>query len=415
MRQIKIVPDTLLVIGLVALACFAAAFFDLYEQFGLHTRPLEAWEIDEIPLVLLVLAGSWVWFVYRRRKELAAEINERQRVEQALLESETRYRTLVEASLQGMFIQQKGRLRFVNRALASMFGYHSPADLLEQAVGLLVAPHDKARLETNGQATLRGNPHRSRHEWQGVCRDGTLIWVESTASLVLWNGESAILTTVVEITERKRQEQERCKIAYEIHDGIAQLMVSAQQHLDAFAALWQGNEPSAERQLQLGLDRLQQAIVESRRLMTQLRPVVLDALGLMPAVRQTLEELGKEAGWETEIIGSTEELGLTAEEEMTLFRILQEALTNIRKHAHASKVRVELRRQGETGEGLVARIQDWGTGFQLDKVSYREQHLGLLGMRERARLLGGTCTIESIPGQGTAVLISIPHGQGADR
>ena len=75
MRQTKIVLDTILVIAVVILACFAAAWFDLYEQFGGHTRPLEAWEIDEIPLVLLVLAGSWVWFAYRRRKELAAEIN----------------------------------------------------------------------------------------------------------------------------------------------------------------------------------------------------------------------------------------------------------------------------------------------------------------------------------------------------
>jgi PAS domain S-box-containing protein len=408
MRQTKIVPDTVLVIAVVTLACFVAAWFDLYEQFGGHTRPLEAWEIDEIPLILLVLAGSWVWFADRRRKEFAAEINERRRVEQALLDSETRYRTLVEASLQGMYIQQEGRLRFVNHALASMFGYPTPAELLDHKVWLLVAPHDKTRLENDGHVALRENTNRSRHEWQGVCKDGTLIWVESMASLVLWNGESAMLTTVVEITERKRQEQERCKIAYEIHDGLAQLMVSAQQHLDTFAALWQRDEPSAGQQLQRGLDRLQQAIVESRRLMTQLRPVALDTLGLMLAVQQTLDELGKEAGWETELIGSTEELGLTAEEEAALFRMLQEALTNARKHANASKVRVELKRAGENGAGLVALIKDWGMGFQPDKVPYGKQHLGLLGLRERARLLGGACTIDSSPGQGTAVLISIP-------
>jgi PAS domain S-box-containing protein len=414
MRQTKIVPDTVLVIAVVTLACFAAAWFDLYEQFGGHTRPLEAWEIDEIPLVLLVLAGSWVWFADRRRKELAAEINERRRVEQALLDSETRYRTLVEASLQGMYIQQEGRLRFVNHALVSMFGYHSPAELLEHEAWLLVAPHDKTRLENDGHVALRENTNRSRHEWQGVCKDGTFIWVESTASLVLWNGASAMLTTVVEITERKRQEQERCKIAYEIHDGLAQLMVSAQQHLETFAALWQREAPAAGQQLQRGLDRLQQAIVESRRLMTQLRPVALEALGLMLAVQQTLEELGTEAGWETELIGSTEKLGLTAEEEAALFRMLQEALTNARKHANASKVRVEIKREGENSAGLVALIKDWGMGFQPDKVSYGKQHLGLLGLRERARLLGGTCTIDSSPGQGTAVLISIPLRQGAD-
>jgi PAS domain S-box-containing protein len=408
MRQSKIVPDTLLVIGVATLACFTAAFFDLYEQFGVHTRSLETWEIDEIPLVLLVLAGSCVWFAHRRRKELAAEINERRRVEQALLESETRYRTLVEASLQGMYIHQGGRMRFVNRALASMFGYHHPDELLEQEVWLLVAPHDKTRLEDGGGAAIRETPNRSRHEWQGVCKDGTRIWVESTASLVLWNGASAMLTTVVEITERKRQEQERCRIAYEIHDGIAQLMVSAQQHLETCVALWQRDAPAAGQQLERGLDRLHQAIVASRRLMTELRPVALDALGLIPAVQQVLEELGKETGWETEFIGATEGLSLTTDEEAALFLMLQEALTNARKHANTSKVRVELKREGRQGEGLMALIKDWGRGFQPDKVCYGEQHLGLLGMRERARLLGGTCTIDSGPGQGTSVLIRIP-------
>jgi PAS domain S-box-containing protein len=415
MRQSKIVPDTILVIGVVTLACVAAAFFDLYEQFGVHTRPLEAWEIDEIPLVLLVLAGSWVWFAYRRRKELATEINERRRVEQALLESETRYRTLVEASLQGMCIHQDGWMRFVNRALASMFGYHTPDELLEQEVWLLVAPHDKTRLENRGYAAIQEMPNRSRHEWQGVCKDGTCIWVESMASLVLWNGAPAVLTTVVDITERKRQEQERRKIAYEIHDGIAQLMVSAQQHVEAFAVLWQRHAPSAEQQLQRGLDRLHQAIVASRRLMTELRPVALDALGLIPAVQQVLEELGKEAGWETEFIGPTEELDFTTDAEAALFRMLQEALTNARKHANTSKVRVELKRAGEKGESFIVLIKDWGKGFQPDKVCYGEQHLGLLGMRERARLLGGTCTIDSGPGQGTLVLIRIPLRQGAGR
>jgi two-component system, NarL family, sensor histidine kinase UhpB len=95
--------------------------------------------------------------------------------------------------------------------------------------------------------------------------------------------------------------------------------------------------------------------------------------------------------------------------------MLQEALTNARKHANTSKVRVELKREGKKGEALMALIKDWGMGFQPDKVCYGEQHLGLLGMRERARLLGGTCTIASGPGQGTSVLIRIPLRQGVGR
>lgn len=216
----------------------------------------------------------------------------------------------------------------------------------------------------------------------------------------------------LDITERKCQEEARRKIAYEIHDGIAQLLVSAQQHLDTFEALWQHDTARAHLQLERGLDRLNRAIVEARRLMAQMRPVALDTQGLMAAVQHCLEDIGTEAGWEVECHTAVEGLILSPDEETAIFRIIQEALSNARKHASTPRVRVEMHLEDAPGHTLAVVIQDWGRGFQPDTLPTTPQHLGLSGMRERAQQLGGTCVIDSHLGQGTTVRVRIPLRRG---
>jgi two-component system sensor histidine kinase DegS len=99
---------------------------------------------------------------------------------------------------------------------------------------------------------------------------------------------------------------------------------------------------------------------------------------------------------------------LPAEWETALFRIIQEAVTNARKHANTPRLSVELKINGVSEHTLVVVIRDWGTGFQPEHALSSPQHFGLLGMRERARLLGGTWTIDSRPGQGTLICVQIP-------
>jgi signal transduction histidine kinase len=147
--------------------------------------------------------------------------------------------------------------------------------------------------------------------------------------------------------------------------------------------------------------------------MARLRPTPLEFLGLIPAVRQYLEEVGQEAGWEVECRVDTADVFLLPEQEMALFRIVQEAVTNVWKHANTPRLSLELKTIGDSCATLSIVVKDWGTGFQPDRVRVSTQHLGLLSMRERARMLGGTCTITSRPGQGTTVHVSIPmqHGE----
>ena len=412
MGKAKIIRDIVWLALAVLLATYLTVAFDLYERITHHTRALEAWELDEAPFFLFFVALSCAWFAYRRYRELVREIAERRQIEKELTDSEARYRTLVEASAQGIYIYQDGAIRFANRALARLFGYETQQSLIGEGVDQLFAPHERGRLAALSASVFVGHAETRRYEWQGVHRDGTVLWLESLPLRITWVGEAALMVTVQDITELRSQEQERRKIAYDIHDGIAQLMVGAHQHLEAFDHLWREDAAVAGDQLGRVQSKLRQAIVETRRLMSQLRPASLETLGLIPAVQQYLNELGRDAGWEIDYHTEVTSLNLTPDEETALFRIVQEALTNAWKHAQASMVRVSLHTEGEKDDLLVVHVQDWGKGLEPVQAQADANGIGIAGMRERARLLGGVCSIESRPGRGTTVRLRIPLRQG---
>jgi two-component system, NarL family, sensor kinase len=220
--------------------------------------------------------------------------------------------------------------------------------------------------------------------------------------------EEALARTVEKLVFA--QEQERRIVAYDVHDGLAQLIVSAKQHLDTCEDLWRSDPARAERQLDLALDRMGRAVVEVRRLLTALRPSLVDPIGLVPAVRASLHEVAREAGWEVTFTENLENARLPGAVETSAFRIVQEALANALKHARTTRVEVDVRKDGEA---LVITVTDWGVGFQGAPGETPGRGLGLLSMRERARLMGGECVIESGPEHGTRVRARLPLGAGA--
>ena len=142
--------------------------------------------------------------------------------------------------------------------------------------------------------------------------------------------------------------------------------------------------------------------------MSDLRPSTLDDFGLVVALQQQLDAAAAEAGWQAqyEITGAVTRLAPAVE--TTIFRVVQEALSNARKHAQSDRMRVILARQEDT---VLVEVSDWGRGFDVERVvahPERGEHLGLMGMRERVSLLGGTVTINSAPGAGTTVRIMLP-------
>ncbi len=202
------------------------------------------------------------------------------------------------------------------------------------------------------------------------------------------------------------QEEERRSIAYDIHDGLAQTAAAAHHHLQAFARHHPPDSADGRQALDEALDLVREVVGEARHVIHDLRPTVLDDFGLAAAVRLQVETLRSE-GWE---VGLEEALGderLPPEIETTLFRVAQEALTNVRKHARASRVRVALDRSRRAVRLLVS---DEGRGFRSDEVTKGNgpgERIGLSGMRERVSLLGGKFELHSEPGSGTTVTAEI--------
>jgi signal transduction histidine kinase len=224
-----------------------------------------------------------------------------------------------------------------------------------------------------------------------------------------WQRKSAHQETLARLVERVvfAQDEERRRIAYELHDGISPLVVSAKQHLETSRDL-RGLDPArADRQLDTAVERLGLAIVETRRVLSALRPSSVASRGLAAAARQSLEEAADEAGW---AIAFDEALGdhrLPAVVETAAFRILQEALANVRKHARAERVEVQLRRRADW---LYLDVRDDGRGWPATREG---RGLGISSMRERAQLVGGRCAIESAGERGTRVRVQLPVPSGA--
>ncbi|MDQ5853947.1 MAG: sensor histidine kinase, partial [Chloroflexota bacterium] len=202
-------------------------------------------------------------------------------------------------------------------------------------------------------------------------------------------------------------EAERRRVAYDVHDGLAQVLTSTHQHLQAFAAHYRPRAPQARQELARVVDLAQLAVREARRLIAGLRPTVLDDFGLAAALRLQIEALRAD-GWD---ITYNETMGLERlppAVETALFWVVQEGITNIRKHASTTRARLELTRQAPV---IRLELQDQGRGFEVSASSSLPsagEHVGLLSMQERIAMVGGSLTIHSQPGAGTLIVAEVP-------
>jgi signal transduction histidine kinase len=203
------------------------------------------------------------------------------------------------------------------------------------------------------------------------------------------------------------QEEERRRVAYEIHDGLAQVAASAHQHLQTYADYHAPESPSEREALRRTVELVQRTVREARRVIAGLRPTALDDFGLATAIRLEVEALRGE-GWPATYDERLGDRRLPSTTETALFRVAQEALTNVRKHAGPARVAVTL----EEHEDVVRlEVRDWGRGIGAvgpQDVPRPGEHLGLIGMQERVGLLGGRCIVDSQPGAGTRVIAEVP-------
>jgi signal transduction histidine kinase len=201
------------------------------------------------------------------------------------------------------------------------------------------------------------------------------------------------------------QEEERRLIGLDLHDGLTQILLSANMHLNTLDSLANGLEGQLRTELALGRARLQEAINEARQVAAELRPTVLEDFGLVGGLRHYAAELSRRENWQLEFSAQPGEVKLPATLERAVFRIAQEALSNARKYASSTRIRIVLQM---LDNDLRLEVQDWGQGFDEATLSKESQRLGIVGMRERAALLNGECWVNSQPGAGTLIQVRVP-------
>ena len=206
------------------------------------------------------------------------------------------------------------------------------------------------------------------------------------------------------------REEERTRISREIHDELGQTLTGMRMDLDRLEerlATYPANDNDrrmVDAKIASVRGLVDSALDTTRRISRQLRPSVLDVLGLRAGLEWQLEEFQARTGIASELVGDPDLSRLDNEASIALFRILQEALTNVMRHAHASSVTVTIER--DDGAVLMEVVDD-GRGFTPPDTPYHVS-LGLLGMRERAAALGGATTLTSQPGAGTTVRVRLP-------
>ena len=201
----------------------------------------------------------------------------------------------------------------------------------------------------------------------------------------------------------RSSDHERQLIAYEIHDGLAQQLAGAIMQFEHHDHLKGQNSSEAAKAYTTGLTLIRQSHAEARRLISGVRPPILDEEGVVAAIAHLVQDGQVREGVQVEFFREVEFDRLAPVLENTIYRIVQEGLTNSLRHSQSKKVRIELI---QVGKEVQVMIQDWGIGFGSEKDG--NEGFGLKGIRERTRLLEGSATIETVPGSGTRIVVRLP-------
>ncbi|MCX7165296.1 MAG: PAS domain S-box protein [Rhodocyclales bacterium] len=370
--------------------------------------------------ILLVL-GVMAFLLRRQRREavLAA----------AAKESDDQLRAMVESAMDAIItIDSERRIVVFNPAAQSMFGY-SAEEVRGSPLDRLLPERFRAVHEGNvnafRQSGITARMKKARMEIVGLRADGSEFPLESTIAQVTIRGQTLFTAILRDISERRRaedelrdsnrqlrelatslqtvREEERTSIARELHDELGQQLLRLRMDLDWVAGRLKELAPALHEKVGAMKHFIEGTVDALRHVTTRLRPPLLDDLGLADAARWQLDEFAQRSGIEVVATIAIDDLALDEHVAISAFRILQESLTNVARHAGATRVDVSL---AGTEEGLALDIRDNGCGTELrDKPQLGH---GLVGIRERTLLLGGRMEIISAPGDGFAIMVRIP-------
>lgn len=364
--------------------------------------------------------------------ELEMQNEELRRTQVELSTARARYFDLYHMAPVGYCtLSEDGHIRQANLAAASMLGLSVGALRNRLLTSFIVSQDQDVYYLYRRQSRPVGA--------SGSCdlrmarRDGALLWVQlSTMVAEDADGAPELRVVMSNVTQHKQveadlresvqqsrrlsrrvleaQETERRRIAMELHDELGQALTAIKINLQV------GERFRHQTSSELGTENIRivdEALLQMRRLAYGLRPSMLDDLGLAPALRWMAEQTAQRSGLLIRFEPDAREERLAPETEIAVFRIAQEALTNIVRHAHAQNVQMTLQHEGDV---LVLKVQDDGCGFDLAAMRARAAaggSMGVLGMEERAALIGAELLIESTPGLGSRLRLRCPpHARG---
>ncbi|HEV2383004.1 MAG TPA: PAS domain S-box protein [Terriglobia bacterium] len=347
---------------------------------------------------------------------------------------ELRWRGVFNSGVGIATIDMKGRFLRANRAFQRMSGY-SERELTTRSVQDLTDEQDRETSRKQVTRLLKRRSGRVEVEERYRRKDGTVVRVHADLSLVRrTDGRPHYMMEVIaDINGRKEadreleqppnqlralagrlqrvREEERKRVARQIHDELGQALTSIKLDL---SSLLRGTVAGGDEQMTKAeslLRRLDDTVGAVHRIATELRPGALDDLGLAAAIEWAAQEFQNHSGIQCSLNLPRTELGAHPERDIAVFRILQETLTNIARHAQATLMRVRLTEKKGT---LTLEVRDNGRGISPAQIS-DVRSLGILGMRERAALLGGELAIQGVPRKGTTVTVRIPQAQPGHR
>ena len=362
------------------------------------------------------------------------DITERKQAEVALQKSEERFRRFFEDAVLGIFQSTEGgAIQNVNPAFADMFGYTIPRDLLaavgDDASCLYAVPADRKRilrLVMTSETPIEIETRFRR-------RDGTLF----TGDLHIWkvkdeDGRFLYLEGFIDdITERKQfeeslresenrlrflsskllaaQEEERRRISLELHDDLGQNLAALKLQMQTMAKRLGKNQAALKNECHGALAFIDLIIGTTRHISRALSPTVIQDLKLCGTIRWMLRDFQKYAAIDTTLEMDDIDPLFSDDQQIIIYRILQEALHNVHKHARARAVLLTVRRNAR--DEVQIQIRDDGRGFDIDHALNRhaaERGLGLAALEERSHMLGGELEITSEKGLGTCVVLTIP-------
>ncbi len=362
---------------------------------------------------------------------IARNITGRRRAEEELHRQKTFMWQVIDADPNQIFVKDaQGNFLLVNRSLASAYGL-SPKEMVgRNNAEINLLPEEVAAYLAADRQVIEDGREISLVE-PLTLPDGEQRWFLTLKKrLEMPDGRLSVLGIAVDITEQKQSElklaesykklqrlsmhleniraDERARIALNLHDEMGATLVAIKMGIAWLASRLPADTPQLASEVAHLSELVAGGIHTMRQIVTELRPNLLGDVGLAAAIKDYVKKFRQHSIIECVLVLPEREFALDAEQSLTIFRILQESLNNVAKHAQASRVNI---RFTEREEGLSMEIEDNGVGFDLSTP--KEHTFGLLGIRERALMVGGKARILSAPGKGTCVSVSISYASSS--